>query len=577
MISRFDFFEGELHHELFTIMADLADHLSRQELSDFVKNIIQYQIPELDERNQEYLRWDKLRWLYWVKGHSQEINIFQSAIEELEKETPNFKLESNPDFLTYHWSSSGRWESPFSEEELLEMANSEDFGIVLSFQERPLGPSISGLKLTIASLTSKNPSWAISFMGFLKGEPEMCEIYLGSILEGIIEVENKNSIKGILSHIRDNKLWECCKLETVQKLIKLSSRYAGSRLIPTMNNIVEKIYRSEVTTPTGVNTEIKSASEIKRRSEISIEGAVTEYLLGQVRHSNNNNPAYSLRLLARPLKAGESRAASAVPILCSSFDYLFSNHRSWVEEFILPIFESGNDFELASAWAGILKSTPQLPASIQFLSAFFVRDFHLLKRLVERNEHFLIILMSAIMIFSPAQRSAISGQLLSLLNNNQLSHFVSFLRQRLRRFATNEKTHQWQSWIRDYWQNRIDGIPRRLEPDESEELLNLLNLFPEKYSEAVNLAVQLDFATSERKHIFYLHGSLPIGDYPDDSAKLLLFLLAQKNLTATIPATKIYKIIRPYLNQLPSHLQVSIDNSVRRFSYHLVNDRAGSA
>ena len=84
----------------------------------------------------------------------------------------------------------------------------------------------------------------------------------------------------------------------------------------------------------------------------------------------------------------------------------------------------------------------------------------------------------------------------------------------------------WNTWLKDYWENRLQGVPRQLDDSEIARMLEWVIHLPAVFPEAVRLAVQMNPAKSLDK-IFILLDLLEselLDRYPDDLAKLLIHL-----------------------------------------------------
>ena len=55
---------------------------------------------------------------------------------------------------------------------------------------------------------------------------------------------------------------------------------------------------------------------------------------------------------------------------------------------------------------------------------------------------------------------------------------------------TQQQEH-WNRWLKPYWQNRLDGVPKPLEPDEIKRMMDWLPHLTGVFPEAVDLAIQM--------------------------------------------------------------------------------------
>ena len=50
---------------------------------------------------------------------------------------------------------------------------------------------------------------------------------------------------------------------------------------------------------------------------------------------------------------------------------------------------------------------------------------------------------------------------------------------------------QWNRWLKPYWQDRLDGVPKPLESDEIKRMMDWLPRLKGVFPEAVELAIQM--------------------------------------------------------------------------------------
>jgi hypothetical protein len=92
----------------------------------------------------------------------------------------------------------------------------------------------------------------------------------------------------------------------------------------------------------------------------------------------------------------------------------------------------------------------------------------------------------------------------------------------------------WQRWLRQYWENRVSGLPVPLEPVEVKHMLDWLPHLPATFPEAVMLAIRMPKTRFEYSHLAYeLKDSPLVEQYPDAMAQLIIFVLSCDAPTST--------------------------------------------
>ena len=69
---------------------------------------------------------------------------------------------------------------------------------------------------------------------------------------------------------------------------------------------------------------------------------------------------------------------------------------------------------------------------------------------------------------------------------------TSSISDRLRRLNEATQTEWWQRWLKQYWKNRLQGVPAALGPEETAHMLHWPTHLTEVFPEAVALALKLN-------------------------------------------------------------------------------------
>ncbi len=101
---------------------------------------------------------------------------------------------------------------------------------------------------------------------------------------------------------------------------------------------------------------------------------------------------------------------------------------------------------------------------------------------------------------------------------------------RLERFDSDAVQEAWNSWIRLYWQRRLDGKPLPLDPKEVHQMLGWMYGLSPVFVEAVDLMCKSPTPTFKHTRFFYkMAKSELVAEYPKATIRLLAHLLAAEN------------------------------------------------
>ena len=105
------------------------------------------------------------------------------------------------------------------------------------------------------------------------------------------------------------------------------------------------------------------------------------------------------------------------------------------------------------------------------------------------------------------------------------NHFTLEVGHRLSNLDDAGQRAWWNVWLKDYWRNRLQGVPEQLDDAEIAQMLEWVIHLPGVFPEAVGVAVQMPPGDLRQSHILHdLGESELIERYPDDLAKFLVHL-----------------------------------------------------
>ena len=95
----------------------------------------------------------------------------------------------------------------------------------------------------------------------------------------------------------------------------------------------------------------------------------------------------------------------------------------------------------------------------------------------------------------------------------------------LRSLNEDQQKGWWNTWLKGYWENRLQGVPCPLDEEEIAQMLEWVVHLPGVFPEAVILAVGMRKVPLERSMILHrISESGLIDEYPNDLAKFLIQL-----------------------------------------------------
>lgn len=229
-------------------------------------------------------------------------------------------------------------------------------------------------------------------------------------------------------------------------------------------------------------------------------------------------------------------------IFTRSIDFLMKVDRKWAQHHLLPLFEIESK-RFQAAWHGALPSLalnlpvakmmtdlflnaiPLIRSDVSIPPQFFAKSYAcmLLNHAKDRLNKWIPRLYK-----NPGQNPFYTDSQLLDSHQHHLSirgFVASAIDSALVRMSDRDKGRLWKHWLKDYWQNRVEGVPAKLTPNEVRPMLDWLRHLDIVFSEAVNLAVEMPQTSllgstvpSNLRHNKEWH------KHPEAEAKLFIYL-----------------------------------------------------
>ena len=267
-------------------------------------------------------------------------------------------------------------------------------------------------------------------------------------------------------------------------------------------------------------------------------------------------------------------------VLASKLHILLDADQVWTREYLLPLFDPCSD-DFQSAWDGFVKWGKLNPSVAKAMTDLFLKAVtrigtDLFNQRDSFVKHYIGMLIDSIYIAedplsewipkifnhgSQDRPSADSEPTLFPRANRSIAEiFASVMSSRLRNMPETEQRELWEHWLKDYWQNRLEGVPSPLMSSEAKLMLDWLTDLTAVFPDAVALAVQMPSTSLGRTRILSsLVKNSTWLSHPDAVAKLLIYLWQ-----CGIPAHYwhlVQKIVAPLVeSNIPAELQQKLED-----------------
>jgi SIR2-like protein/uncharacterized protein DUF4020 len=267
----------------------------------------------------------------------------------------------------------------------------------------------------------------------------------------------------------------------------------------------------------------------------------------------NGIPEQYKQIFASVLSGSSFAAAMGRVLIASQLYFLFSVDQEWAIQNVLPLFRFSEDHSRAiQAWHGFLAWGTWTEGLLAHLMPCFEEAFSKLHSELGKDQRrsfckFLagIACHSSI---NPLHQGWLNRFLTSVTAEERTTWASSML-QTLKGMKEAAVENAWNSWIKTYWQNRIDGIPVPLEASETAEMLGWSICFKTSFADVADTIYKSPVPKVDHSFVYYdlSESSLP-GFKPGAVAKFVLYLLKNRliPLYEFDPIVKIVGILKPF-------------------------------
>lgn len=494
-------FSIDCRHEVYLLLRDAypaASPATREELLGVIEAG-----PEItddrDDIDAERLR-DSVRFrlLSWLSDVASEEDPIHEVLAEIE-DRHGFSEPEHPEFGA--WSTGVQTVtavSPRSVAELTEMnpSDEEDLEWLLNYEGKGgfEGPSREGLVEEITNTVEESYEWGEQLAEKLAEREEWRTDLWRGFISGLqnltLTSEQWRTVLTILDgapELPDRNAWAL--LRALEAGVKDDEGIPGEAL-DRVEAICEMYYRGS---ERDFDFNSDGYSNALTASLNNIAGRAIHVLLHVlIRRWREEEGSWEQlpgthRAIYEDVTASETtNARAALPMLASRVHFLYELDPDWIARSVIPLFNwEEHDEEARLAWHGYLGWGRWNDALLEHLEPMYRQSVEHVE-LLEDLERQLWGHIAHITVFS-ARDSIREEWLYPILEAANLEgriEWVNAMSSALGQLDAQGQREAWEDWISDYWQNRINGIPVQLTPDEvgammSRWLLSLQSVFPE--------------------------------------------------------------------------------------------------
>ena len=535
LLVRYDVNELPAKHEIFRAVARIYPAASLAQRKMVIDAVLSFRWPREDDPERDLLTaHHNFDWLQWLNGVAPDCELTKTALDNIRSEYPQFLPSEHPDFNTY-WSTftrvhgePSRWSVP----EMLGMSPGIWLPLALEEQpqEYPYEPRDQIIE-NVGEATKQNPSWGLNLADEMVQRKEWETHVWRGVIQGLRETElDSDGLTRAVQFMAMPELHGNHGGDIADSLCKL---IANNRSItsPTTLELANGAGRNLWLTAT-IDERMPDSNWLDKAINHQ-SGDLAEFWIQSIatwREHQETAPAMFSReyqeALSEIMGNHELPGKLARVILASRISFLTYVDEEWTRRNLIPLLGHDHD-EFESSWEGITRSLDFTPTTSELLrEPFLLAVEHVNDRMTpETRGRFITSYTSMLTWFVSGPTDQWITKLLVGDNPEVRKQFARQMEHRLRLLEETGQKEWWTTWLKEYWENRLIGVPTPLDTEEIETMLEWVAHLPGVFPDAVSLAVRMRKVPLARSMTLHRIGeSGLIDEHPNDLAKLLIHL-----------------------------------------------------
>lgn len=523
-------FDKQLKHEVFEVLAAALPTSDDDVVARLVEEAAAGPADVTDQLDRDYAAFNALA---WISQHSS-ADAAHQAFERASLQHPDFGVRTNPDFNTWFEAGFRSYQPPMS---------IEDFRTLLHDDRTAVIATLTDLKAARFSISDSSWDDAVTLVeqaveahptdGFLMVEPAVVDADLiGAVIRGWMAAELDDDIAqrviDALTHLSDIEptQWSADIVRLLDGTRSNDTRAAWYKFQNARS--LARALASALPAEDSGNVTDWPAKAINTAG-----GMLAEFWIHAISHDWSEgtqkwaglDPEHTAAL-SELLDRNDVHGECAEVTVASQTHFFFAADHHWCRANILPLLSWDEPERAHRAWEGFLFwgrwSDGLLEAGLLNGYLLTVQRFDELQVDAQRQ---LSAHMAAIAVYSAIDQGSWIDKFTKAASTELRVTWINDVAHAFEQIDGNGRHTQWQCWIRGYWTRRRESIPRRLEPDESTALAELLVYLDEDLDEAIDLVLSSPAAIAPLGGL--LHELRPMATRaPAACARLLAHLLA---------------------------------------------------
>ena len=525
LLENIDLHEYSIHHEVYQAVRHAYPNASADCRMALIEKVQSYQFPHAEyPDNRELTAKEQFDWFHWLHNTKPDSSFARQAMDEVLIEYPHFTtrgLKEHPDFTSYVQSGYVDIPSPLAPpQDLLTNPTVDLINQFSSYEGATLRREIERLREAIRQDFERSLNLANKLVEYGKWDVTIWRVLIETWLRMDLDI---NKHRQVLECFAKTELYSKCSYEISEGLYALVKNGGPSyavELLSQAEQIAAVLWKSLDRT-VSINVE---RGWFNASANYPVWGLANFWLssVSLWRQRQDPTPTALSEDYRRPLieiiKDSSPIGSLGKSILAGQLTFLLAVDEEWTRKHLLPLFELGSaDFQ--AAWDGFVTVGRLSPPVADALKGQFINAVTRISTDLCYQRHGFVECYTVMLIYAAddvlgtwipklfehgSHQSQPTNREPTLLrdDNRRIPEiFALKVTKCLEHMDDSEKQELWKRWLKEYWQDRLNGKPAPLTPNESHLMLDWLPELNTEFPEAVNLAINLPSSSLENTRI----------------------------------------------------------------------------
>ena len=549
LVEKVGFYDGAASREIMEAMLAFYPGASDSTRQSVISSVMESQrnFTELSQEENEHqsaaVQFNVLRSLQNV---DPDCGLLQQELDNIIERYPNFRqMPQQLPTDQFPISAPMFLGSPWSAEELLERSGdswSDELSSYLCEQQSDI--LCDGVLDAVAEAAAKEWNWGFALANSLASSGNWESALWSHLLQSWSRELDESSHRDVLRLLGNCEIDPKHSKSLADMLLFLvkdcTAEYAPA-LLADLNRLAEMLWSGAAERPLPFELE---EEDWLNRSKEHPAGTLSLYWVHSlsmwVEQQDTTPDSMAecyMSALSRIVQDETLAGKLGTTAIVSKVQRLMSSDESWVNDHLTPILMQPENAKYPFAWHGLVGTNFDLEVGVTLQAAYFDAVSHLnaLFPVEGQLRNNFISAYTAMMIH--IVDDPIESWMPRLFDNFQSTEdrlqFAFTVGGELAEMGHEQQNLWWKRWLKEYWENRLDGVPTTLKDGEVQKMLEWLPYFKEVFPEAVDCAVRMPLCSIEPDIVVYsLIESKLWATFPDETIRLLVYLADSESSSA---------------------------------------------